>query len=364
MNASVGDIRRAPPDVHGATEGSPDGDARLLRCIVVPLDGSELAERALPVAAALAARIGAELHMTSWVLRDTSVATRHWYLYETARAAAPGTTPTVGVHVGDSVVAGAELAALASASGTAVCMASHGHTGPGRVIFGSVAEAVVRTATQPVLVVGPHADAERLIGGHLLACVDETRASEAVIAPATRWAEALGLDPWIVHVSDPDAAAVVRRQDLDDDVAENGYVSSLGRRTGHDVNWDELHGHRAADAIVDFANGSPVGVVVLSTHSRTGWDRVRFGSVAAEVVRRAPCPVLLLGPRSTSTSDTEASTAAPTDARRPVGTFGLAARRATSRGEWDVRPWSDGTVSCRLLSREEGGGASCRLMSC
>lgn len=44
--------------------------------------------------------------------------------------------------------------------------------------------------------------------------------------------------------------------------------------------------------IVGHATRPHVGMVVMGTEGRTGWDRLRLGSTAQAVVSRAPCPVL------------------------------------------------------------------------
>lgn len=44
--------------------------------------------------------------------------------------------------------------------------------------------------------------------------------------------------------------------------------------------------------IVTFAEGSGHDLIVMGTHGRTGLRRALLGSVAEQVVRRAPCPVL------------------------------------------------------------------------
>ena len=47
-----------------------------------------------------------------------------------------------------------------------------------------------------------------------------------------------------------------------------------------------------ADVILHFARQTPADLVVMGTHGRTGLGRVLMGSVAEQVVRKAPCPVL------------------------------------------------------------------------
>lgn len=48
-----------------------------------------------------------------------------------------------------------------------------------------------------------------------------------------------------------------------------------------------------ADAIIRAAEGE-ADLIVMGTHGRTGLERLFLGSVASEVIRRAPCPVLTM----------------------------------------------------------------------
>ena len=53
----------------------------------------------------------------------------------------------------------------------------------------------------------------------------------------------------------------------------------------------------AFDEIVRTARRLKCDLIVLATHGRTGLKHVLMGSVAENVVRRAPCPVLTVHPR-------------------------------------------------------------------
>lgn len=55
-----------------------------------------------------------------------------------------------------------------------------------------------------------------------------------------------------------------------------------------------VRGDDPADEIVSYAQGVGAGTLVLGTHGRRGLQRLRLGSVAEEVVRRAECPVLVV----------------------------------------------------------------------
>src|SRR5258706_693973 len=50
----------------------------------------------------------------------------------------------------------------------------------------------------------------------------------------------------------------------------------------------------ARDAIVDAARELDIDLIVMGTHGRRGISRLVVGSVAGDVLRRAPCPVLVV----------------------------------------------------------------------
>jgi hypothetical protein len=47
-----------------------------------------------------------------------------------------------------------------------------------------------------------------------------------------------------------------------------------------------------AEAIIDYAGATGTSLIVMGTHGRTGLAHLLIGSVAEQVVRTAPCPVL------------------------------------------------------------------------
>lgn len=49
-----------------------------------------------------------------------------------------------------------------------------------------------------------------------------------------------------------------------------------------------------AHRIVQFAKDEKADLIVMGTHGRTGFKRLLMGSVAEAIVRRAPCPVLIM----------------------------------------------------------------------
>lgn len=64
------------------------------------------------------------------------------------------------------------------------------------------------------------------------------------------------------------------------------------------VSIDAIEGDDVASTIVGYAKDHGCDLIVISTHGRGGLSRLVFGSVAENVVRHAPCPVLVMRPSS------------------------------------------------------------------
>lgn len=135
----------------------------VFRRILVPLDGSALAARVVPLAGELARRAGAEVvlarfgwHPTSELPAASSIA-----LPETedelraSLAPAQSTLAALGVptrtRVGYGAAAGQILDAVAAEEADLVAMTTHGRSGLDRWAFGSVAEKVLRACPVPLL---------------------------------------------------------------------------------------------------------------------------------------------------------------------------------------------------------------------
>ncbi len=60
-------------------------------------------------------------------------------------------------------------------------------------------------------------------------------------------------------------------------------------------------GNDASPEIIHYAEQQRIDLIVMGTHGRTGVSRLLLGSVAENVVRHAPCPVLLARPHPEGT---------------------------------------------------------------
>jgi nucleotide-binding universal stress UspA family protein len=131
----------------------PRGDAHMYKRVMVPLDGSELAQTALDHALDMARALGATLVLLH--VRDgrkgSSQASRRYLDFVRKRHAEAGVPIELAVREGpvaESIVRAAEEERI-----DVIAMATHGRSGLQRVVYGSVAEAVLRSSTKPVLLV-------------------------------------------------------------------------------------------------------------------------------------------------------------------------------------------------------------------
>ena len=124
--------------------------------VLVPLDGSELSETALPIARMLATQDGAQLHLLAVSGERHPGSTRDWYAYLQEVAAAEremGMVVRTSVRAGDAVTTILMLAREIQAD--LIVMATHGRTGWDRTLLGSVANQVLRESSVPVIVLRP-----------------------------------------------------------------------------------------------------------------------------------------------------------------------------------------------------------------
>jgi len=75
------------------------------------------------------------------------------------------------------------------------------------------------------------------------------------------------------------------------------YLESMAgelRQEGLNIETVAIEQDVTADAIVNYAKEHDMDLIVMTTHGRSGFSRLVFGSVAESVVRQTPCPVLLI----------------------------------------------------------------------
>lgn len=261
--------------------------------IIVPTDGSDYSWRAVGVGEAFARQCDAELELLE-VVTYAADEKRAEQLMRERLADAPLSLPvSVCARVLQRSV-GATIADHATdVNGGMIVMSTFGR-GRSEAILGSVALDVLREMFGPVVAVGPKARTDRADHrGELIVPVDGSDFSESTLALAAAWGIGMEARPWVVEVLDLDQERV-------QDVVESSYAARLARdltsRSHHDAQYEVLHSNHPGVAIGEFAESIGASLIVASTHGRTGLARLALGSVAMEIVRHAPCPVVLNRP--------------------------------------------------------------------
>ncbi len=261
--------------------------------LVVPLDGSDAAARALKPAAVLAARYDATVKITAVVSPAFVPSMTKNAQIQAAEAGID--EPNINLVVSTRPPAVQLLNALDAEPTTLLCMATTGRSHLGQVI-GSVAEAIIRARTGPFVLVGPKAATpDYNLDGPLLVATDGSAAATEIIPLAAAWSTAYDMAPHVVTVSTPDFAYESAR-------AANAEAAGSLR----DLLADGPHPHTPtssvieatspAEAIAGEASRIGASLVAITTHGRTGLARVLLGSVAMDIVHRSPCPILIHRP--------------------------------------------------------------------
>ena len=282
--------------------------------VLAPIDGSDLALRAVPWAAKLAARQG-----TVVLLRVVPGMTGDAQDAAAANAeidAAAAVIAESGVTV-ERLVSGGEpdetIVATAEQRGAdLIVMASHGRGAIGRAIFGSVADRVTRSATVPVLIVRAATEGAGVAPNvrRIVVPLDGSPLAERALPVATSLARQFAAPVSVVRAIDAAMALPVAPAVLGTSPVVNAEVA--------DRIWREAEAEAKAtvanavtqlqrDGIESFGsllNGSPFfaisdalhpgDLLVLTSHGRGGIGRWLLGSVAEKLVREAPAPVLLV----------------------------------------------------------------------
>ena len=323
--------------------------------ILVPLDRSALAEQAIGPAAAIARAAHSTIDIVvvhepfpfagyvdfPWTTEEPTFELKYAEAIGAEIKSGAGVSTTCAVLRGGP----AEMIAQRAVDGGAdlIVMTSHGRTGFSRTWLGSVADAVMRHVSIPVLMLRPerpalHRGAAVPRIERILVSVDGSMASNSILPAAAELAKASGATLSLLRVVPivpilmpydpalpittlpliPDSVATKR---LADESAEQieGMARNLHDETGLSVEGHVIVGENTAKSIVDFATAHRMDVIAMATHGR-GASRMLLGSIADKVLRSSGLPILLQSPASVAASAVDLN-AAEVEAQLPSLAF-------------------------------------------
>jgi len=299
------------------------GGDTVFRHILVPLDGSRLAESAVTTAGWLAGKTGAlvtlvhvieknapsEVHSERHLVTPDEAAV---YLRDVARRPAlSGLRVESHVHTVEvSDVARSIFEHSAELAPDLIVMCAHGRGGVKRILFGAIAQQVIMLGSTPVLIVGPSTDDTKEPEFRtILAPVDGDPGHELGLPIAAKLAETLACTlhllmvvPTLRDLSGSRSPVSIllpggTRQELEmESAAARAYVEKRASelsKGGIAVEREALRGD-PAHVIIRAARRLSADLVVMGTHGRAGAGAFWEGSVAAEVATRIRAPLLLV----------------------------------------------------------------------
>jgi nucleotide-binding universal stress UspA family protein len=301
-----------------------------MKTILVPLDGSVLAEQVLPHVQLLAPLLSARVHL----LHVVSEADRYHLLFDDPRGVGEGEPAPSSWDVlrqnaeiylaeqteklRDAGLEASFMVRLGSAPEMIIetaerrgiqliAMATHGYSGLRRWVLGSVTDKVLHAATTPLLIV--RGATERPVGAlklkRIMLTLDGSALARQAVPFATELASsaqaelvlfsavvpplAAGLETMIPSARFDDALPVVRDRLLD----ELDLYAAVLREHKVPITPLAVAG-LAAESIVDEAAHLGVDLIVMPTHGASGLRRWAVGSIAEKVLHATSIPLILV----------------------------------------------------------------------
>jgi len=293
--------------------------------MLIPLDGSKTAEKVLPYARSLAKRLKIPVELMAVIdiaemamhisperaryldtLVQEGIRSSQDYLKEIA-GSFTGLTVTCTVDKGRAEDAIIESAA--KSKDTLIAMATHGRSGMKRWMLGSIAEKVLRGATNPLLLIRAEENAPTEGDAAIKSVIvplDGSDLAESVLPMIIEVAKTLKLEvvlfrayniPANTYAGVEDYYAVNYEQIRSEIKSEaqdylDKKVQELKRKGVESVSYILPEGY-AADEIIALGRKTPDNLIAMCTHGRSGVKRWVLGSVTEKVVRHSGDPVLV-----------------------------------------------------------------------
>jgi nucleotide-binding universal stress UspA family protein len=290
----------------------------MLSTMLVPLDGSPLAEQALAVAERLAHAVSGRLVLVRAVqvftfpgvdARDAQVAAsgeaQEYLDSHASRLTGSGLAVETAVPYGEAATEILDEIGLHKAD--LIVMATHGRTGAGRWLYGSVADEILRRAPLPVMLVPPGAAHALPVDRppNILVALDGSKLAEAALTPASELAVRLGAEVMLLRVVSLPTYGVYAEAgeylpfDPDPELKDaQHYLADVAGRLRPAVGQVRIRANVGdpAPLIAQAALEEKADLICMATHGRGGVARLVLGSVTTDVLRRANVPLLVVRP--------------------------------------------------------------------
>jgi len=256
--------------------------------ILVPTDGSKVAERAGTVAVRMAELFGADLTVVSVREPGNEERAKQSVRDIEGTAIEAGLTPQTEIIDDEEVAIHRAIIDYIEEHGVdVVVMGTHGRTGIGRFLLGSVAEQTLQESPIPVVTVHEDTVIDFEVD-NILVPTDGSEGAEAATEHAIDLVTEVGGTLHALHVASDGRE---NESSPTDDVRERGEAAGVEVVTA-------TRNGRPHEAIAGYVAEVGIDVVVMGTHGRAGLRRYLLGSVTERTVRFSPVPVVSVKPAS------------------------------------------------------------------
>jgi nucleotide-binding universal stress UspA family protein len=283
----------------------------IFKNILVPLDGSELAERVVPAALYLAEVMGGSVTLLTVVAKKSRAAAdllakaiqtgqfeANLYLQTVRKHYLPSLVPIeTAVITGKPDKAIVEFAHENDAD--LIIMSTHGRSGITRWSFGRTADKVLRRSPCPTVILRSEHDIRPDQFRRVLLPLDGSHLAERVLEPALEMVNTMGVQLFLIQVVEKGSFYGFGHDEahINEEVeAAQTYLAELRERAipPNVAVYPHVAVGSAADVIVDFAVEQEIDLIIVSSRGDSGFDSWMFGSVAEKVMKGSPCAILVI----------------------------------------------------------------------
>ncbi|MCX6009711.1 MAG: universal stress protein [Chloroflexi bacterium] len=279
--------------------------------ILVPLDGSELAEQAIPYVEWLARKFNSEvIVITVCFAGDPLERALTEYIERRAEK-----IQSLGMKARSACIEGEPATSIIDFAGkndvSLIVISTHGRTGISHWPLGSIANKVVQRSHIPVFLVRSSQPGKTPADKELrkiLVTLDGSHFSEAIIPYVEKLAKVMGSEVVLLRVIEPaklpQLAAYIDREKYEKDFIaklEREAERYLGKKKtalaskGVKVNSAFLEG-KPVETILQYTEDNSVNLIALTTHGFSGITKWAYGSVASRIIEGSSKPTLLVRP--------------------------------------------------------------------
>lgn len=201
-------------------------------------------------------------------------------------------------------------------------LGTHGRRGFNRFLLGSVAEETIRISTVPVLLVRAEEGRANYLTNRnalpyqrIVIATDGSKVSDSALIQAIDLAKSLDATLSVLHIANefPAKDFIFAKQFVHYQEAIKHHGEEILKKSIHLCHENDLRAETLLIEIIDKPEGVPDKIIesilslkadllIVGTHGHSGINRFLLGSVAEEIVRRSPIPVLLVRPKGNTQS--------------------------------------------------------------